>query len=167
MANACTSSSQTLSEVVISETKDNDMNQTSVKTSASKDSVCFENNLKSTNDNGGSKTHDESCSTSIRAATEMPSASGESTYSDESSEIATKSNESACPKVSNSLTFEEMRRILRVGDLTSMHEIDAWAAAMNRKGELSEGSEFAQPFTVAQTRMALHYTHSFISLTFT
>ena len=77
MANACTSGNQTLSEVEISETKDNDVNElpeTSV--------------MPSTFDDAASKEHDESGSTSIRAATDMPSASGDNTYCEESSDIS-------------------------------------------------------------------------------
>ena len=56
------------------------------------------------------------------------------------------------------------------GDLTRMHELDALAAAANKKGEWSEMRRvFATEFWIfcCGPRMALYYTHSFISLNFT
>ena len=87
------------------------------------------------------ETHDESGLTSIRATTEMSSASGPSTNAEVSSDIATESNEGACPEESNSLTMDEIDEILESADLSRMHEIDAWIAATNNTDRLSEVCE--------------------------
>ena len=60
------------------------------------------------------------------------------TDSTRASRIAASYNESACSQESNSVTKDEIKEILSTGDLTRIHELDAWAAAANRKGEWSQ-----------------------------
>ena len=74
---------------------------------------------------------------SSKTTTDMPSAC---THSEKSSDITTESNEGECSEGSNSWTDDEIEEILETGDLSRIHELDAWAAATIRTDELSEVS---------------------------